>query len=47
MPCRVGQEANRCIHGLALNDSFDVRVPWDWGQHPGVVSEGGDYRAKN
>ena len=47
MPCRVGQEANRCIHGLAPNDSFDVRVPWDWGQHPGVASEGGDYRAKS
>ena len=47
MPCRVGQEASRCIHGLAPNDSFDVRVPWDWGQHPGVVSEAGDYRAKN
>jgi len=46
MPCRVGQSASRCIHGLTPNDSFDVRVPWEWGQHPGVVNDGGDYRAK-
>ncbi|HRQ42369.1 MAG TPA: ParB/RepB/Spo0J family partition protein [Chloroflexota bacterium] len=45
MPCRVGQDANRCIHGLTPNDSFDVRVPWEWGQHPGIVNDGGDYRA--
>lgn len=47
MPCRVGQKANRCIHGLAANDSFDVRVPWEWSEHPGVVNEGGDYRIKS
>ena len=55
MPCRVGETAtsagsgqpSRCIHGLAPNDSFDVRVPWDWSQHPGVLGEGGDYRIKS
>jgi len=47
MPCRVGETATRCIHGLAPNDSFDVRVPWEWSQHPGVVGEGGDYRIKS
>lgn len=47
MPCRVGETASRCIHGLAPNDSFEVRVPWAWSQHPGVVGEGGDYRVKS
>ncbi|HRQ42150.1 MAG TPA: ParB N-terminal domain-containing protein [Chloroflexota bacterium] len=47
MPCRVGETATRCIHGLAPNDSFDVRVPWEWSQHPGVAGEGGDYRIKS
>ena len=47
MPCRVGETATRCIHGLTPNDSFDVRVPWDWGEHPGVAGEGGDYRIKS
>ena len=47
MPCRVVETASRCIHGLAPNDSFDVRVPWEWSQHPGVVGEGGDYRIKS
>src|SRR5690606_26068154 len=47
IPCRVGQAANRCIHGLAPTDSFEVRVPWAWSRHPGVVSEGGDYRVKS
>ncbi|MBK8986294.1 MAG: hypothetical protein IPM39_09470 [Chloroflexi bacterium] len=47
MPCRVGEEGERCLHGLAPNDNFDVRVPWAWGQHPGVVGEGGDYRVKS
>jgi hypothetical protein len=46
MPCRVGETASRCLHGLSPNDSFDVRVPWDWSQHPGVVNEGGEYRVK-
>lgn len=55
MPCRVGEKARsagsgqamRCIHGLAPNDNFDVRVPWDWGQHSGIVNEDGEYRAKS
>lgn len=47
MPCRVGEEAKRCIHGLAPNDPFDVRVPWNWGEHEGVVHEGGHYRLKS
>lgn len=47
MPCRVGEGATRCIHGLAASDNFDVRVPWEWSQHPGVVGEGGDYRIKS
>jgi hypothetical protein len=46
MPCRVGEATTRCIHGLAPNDSFDCRVPWDWSQHPGVVHEG-EYRVKS
>ena len=47
MPCRVQEAASRCIHGLAPNDHFDVRVPWEWSQLPGVVQEGGDYRVKS
>lgn len=47
MPCRVGESATRCIHGLAESDPFDCRVPWDWSEHPGVVNEGGDYRVKD
>jgi hypothetical protein len=47
MPCRVGEEAARCIHGMAPNDPFDVRVPWNWSEHEGVVHEGGHYRAKS
>ncbi|MCA9941912.1 MAG: ParB N-terminal domain-containing protein, partial [Anaerolineales bacterium] len=46
MPCRAGEEATRCLHGLAPNDQFDVRVPWEWSEHPGVVNESGDYRVK-
>src|SRR5690606_33684099 len=47
MPCRVGEEASRCIHGLAPNDPFDVRVPWSWSEHEGVVHEGGHYRVRS
>jgi hypothetical protein len=55
MPCRVGKTAasseasgaRRCIHGLAPNDPFDVRVPWNWSEHEGVVHEGGHYRVKS
>lgn len=47
LPCRVGEAASRCIHGLAPNDSFDVRVPWEWAEHPGVVNDGTEYRAKS
>jgi hypothetical protein len=45
LPCRAGGQASRCLHGLAESDPFTCRVPWEWGQHPGVVGEGGDYRA--
>jgi hypothetical protein len=47
MPCRVGEAAERCIHGLAPNDPFDVRVPWSWSEHKGVDHEGGHYRVKS
>ena len=47
MPCRVNEDASRCIHGLAPNDSFDARVPWDWSEHPGVVNEDGEFRVKS
>ena len=55
MPCRIGEQAHstssgqasRCIHGLAPDDPFDVRVPWDWSEHELVVHEGGHYRAKS
>jgi hypothetical protein len=40
-------QAERCIHGLAEGDPFDVRVPWEWAEHPGVVHQGGEYRAKS
>ncbi len=46
MPCRIGQQASRCLHGLAPNDSFDVRVPWEWSEHPGVVNQEGAYRVR-
>ncbi|MCB8980593.1 MAG: ParB N-terminal domain-containing protein [Ardenticatenaceae bacterium] len=46
MPCRAGEEVQRCLHGLAANDLFDVRVPWEWSEHPGVVNEAGEYRVK-
>jgi hypothetical protein len=46
MPCRAGEVATRCLHGLAPSDPFDVRVPWSWSEHPGVVHEG-EYRVKS
>ncbi|MCI0399009.1 MAG: hypothetical protein L0322_29305 [Chloroflexi bacterium] len=46
LPCRLGQTVERCVHGLAPDDPFDVRVPFAWGQHPGVVHEG-EYRVKS
>ncbi|MCB0018791.1 MAG: ParB N-terminal domain-containing protein [Anaerolineales bacterium] len=46
MPCRAGEEATRCLHGLTPADPFDVRVPWSWSEHPGVVHEG-EYRVKS
>jgi hypothetical protein len=47
MPCRIGEQAVRCIHGLSPADPFDVRVPWDWSGHEGVVHEGSHYRVKS
>ncbi|MBK9052975.1 MAG: hypothetical protein IPL78_19295 [Chloroflexi bacterium] len=47
LPCRAGQVVERCLHGLAPDDPFDVRVPWSWGELPGIVHEGNEYRAKS
>ena len=47
MPCRIGEQVARCVHGLAPEDPFDVRVPWDWSEHEDVVHEGGHYRVKS
>jgi ParB-like chromosome segregation protein Spo0J len=47
MPCRVGEAATRCIHGLAASDGVDVRVPWEWSGHPGVMKDGADYRVRS
>jgi hypothetical protein len=57
MPCRAPSagstklsrsgQASRCLHGLAPGDAVDVRVPWEWSDHPGVVSDGGEYRVKS
>ena len=46
MPCRHGG-AGPCLHGLAPNDPFHVRVPWDWAEHSGIVKDGGGYVAKS
>ena len=49
MPCRsveTNPANGRCLHGLAPNDPFDVLVPWDWGDHLGILHET-DYRAKS
>ncbi len=46
MPCRH-EAAGPCLHGLAPNDPFHVRVPWDWAEHSGIVKDGGGYVAKS
>ncbi|MCA9983712.1 MAG: ParB N-terminal domain-containing protein, partial [Anaerolineales bacterium] len=54
MPCRAhggarladSEPVNRCLHGLTPADPFDVRVPWSWSDHPGVVHEG-EYRVRS
>jgi hypothetical protein len=43
LPCRAGVAAERCLHGLAPDDPFSVRVPWAWSAHPGVVKAGTTY----
>ena len=44
MPCRSGG-AGPCLHGLAPNDPFHVRVPWDWAEHEGIVKDSTGYVA--
>ncbi len=44
MPCRSGG-AGPCLHGLAPNDPFHVRVPWDWAQHEGIIKDATGYVA--
>jgi len=50
--CRLSElstsnDVVRCLHGLAPDDPFDVRVPWEWSAYPTVVHEGGEYRVKS
>jgi len=47
LPCRVGRMVDRCLHGLAPDDPFDVRVWWSWAELPGIVREGNEYRARS
>ena len=42
MPCR-SQATGPCLHGLAPNDPFHVRVPWDWAEHEGVEKDASGY----
>jgi ParB-like chromosome segregation protein Spo0J len=43
LPCRNGYQVNRCLHGLAPDDPFHMRVPMAWEKHPGVQGEAGTY----
>lgn len=43
LPCRGGYSVNRCLHGLAPDDPFHVRVPMPWAGQPGVKGESGNY----
>ncbi len=45
IPCRLHTEGQHgvCLHGMSPNDPFSLRVPWEWAEHPGVVSHGGTY----
>ena len=52
IPCRLPREngsqpATPCLHGLLPNDPFTVRVPWEWAEHPGIVSQNGGYIANS
>lgn len=41
LPCRIaGNRPTRCLHGLAPDDPFMVRVPLTWQGLPGVQSNG-------
>ena len=44
MPCRSGN-MGPCLHGMAPNDPFHVRVPWDWAEHEGVEKDASGYVA--
>jgi len=43
LPCRMGATVTKCLHGLAPDDPFHIRVPMAWAGHEGVQQEGGTY----
>lgn len=47
LPCRQGLEVEKCMHGLAENDPFHVRVPMAWSGFEPVKREANVYFVDN